>query len=442
MLFYIETLGCKVNQYESAAIAELLRANGHTEVGKTEPRDVAIVNSCAVTGDASRQSRQTARRLRREFPDAKLVVCGCASQIEPDAAEQLGADLVSGSGDRRGLAAALEVLVGGEIAEQVRDDRAVTLASPPSSTSHAMRLVDDAKTRREFEVLPSASVAGRTRAMLKIQDGCDNFCAYCVIPYARGRVRSLPLAKVVDEAYSLAEQGFGEIVLTGIELCSYGKDLDGATLIDAINATSRAAMNTRIRLGSLEPSTVTQGFVDALAAIPNVCDHFHMSLQSGSDGVLRRMRRKYDTAEFYAAISRLRDAFPNCGVTADVIAGFPGETDAEHAETAAFLERCAFSAVHVFPYSKRAGTPAAAMENQVSNAEKKARAAELREIAAKTGAAFAASQVGRTLDVLFEAEKDGISVGHTSNYLEIAEPITGVRGKTLPMLLDIAKIRV
>jgi len=423
MLFYIETLGCKVNQYESAAIAELLRAGGHTEVGKADPRDVAIVNTCAVTGDASRQSRQTARRLRREFPDAKLVVCGCASQIEPDAAEHLGADLVAGSGDRRKLVETLEALLQRPALAPMTD-------------------VDDAKARREFELLPSASVAGRTRAMLKIQDGCDNFCAYCVIPYARGRVRSLSLTDVARETQTLAKQGFAEIVLTGIELCSYGKDLDGETLADAVRVVAESAPQARIRLGSLEPSTVTQEFVDTLAAIPNVCDHFHMSLQSGSDGVLRRMRRKYNTAEFYAAIARLREAFPHCGVTADVIAGFPGETDAEHAETAAFLELCAFSAVHVFPYSKRAGTPAAAMENQVPNAIKKERAAELRKIAAKTGAAFAASQVGRTLNVLFETEKDGVSLGHTSNYLEIAELITGVRGKTLPILLDIAKIRV
>ena len=423
MLFYIETLGCKVNQYESAAIAELLRAAGHTEVSKSEPRDVSVVNSCAVTGDASRQSRQAARKLRREFPTARLVVCGCASQIEPSAAQELGADLVTGAGERRRLVETLEALLKSPATAPVTD-------------------VGDAKARRVFEPLPSAAVAGRTRAMLKIQDGCDNYCTYCVIPYARGHVRSLSLAEVVQEAQSLAEQGFAELVLTGIELCSYGKDLDGVTLVDAVNATSRAAMNARIRLGSLEPSTVTQEFVDALTEIPGVCDHFHMSLQSGSDGVLRRMRRKYDTAQFYAAISRLREAFPSCGITADVIAGFPGETVTEHAETLAFLERCAFSDAHVFPYSKRPGTPAAAMENQLPNAVKKARAAELRAVAERTRAAFVDAQVGKTLNVLFEREAGGVSIGHTSNYLEIAEPIVGVRGKILPIMVTKPKIHV
>ncbi|MDR0905063.1 MAG: tRNA (N(6)-L-threonylcarbamoyladenosine(37)-C(2))-methylthiotransferase MtaB [Oscillospiraceae bacterium] len=427
MFFYIETLGCKVNQYESAAIAELLRGNGHIEVQKSEPRDVSIVNTCAVTGDASRQSRQTARRLRREFPDAKLVICGCASQIEPDAARELGADLVAGAGDKRGLVGEIERLIDeNSLRHAARDTSLREGGLPPSP-----RGVSAEPTGGAFEPLPSASIAGRTRAMLKIQDGCDNFCSYCVIPYARGRVRSLPVAAIADEAKSLASQGFAEIVLTGIEICSYGRDLDSETLIDAIRAAASAAPTARLRLGSLEPSCVTDEFVTALAAIPNLCDHFHLSLQSGSDGVLKRMRRKYGTAEFFAALKRLRTAYPNCGVTADVIAGFPGETDAEHAETVAFLERCAFSAAHVFPYSKRPGTPAAAMENQLPNAVKKARAAELRAVAAATGAAFAASQVGRVLEVLFEREADGGSVGHSSNYLEVRVLNAGIRGKTL-----------
>jgi len=422
MRFYIETLGCKVNQYESAAIAELLREGGHTEVGKAEVRDVSIINTCAVTGDASRQSRQSARRLRVQFPEAKLVVCGCASQIDERAATELGADIVSGSGDRRRLVAEIEALLEREVTA-VRD------------------LVDDPKLRRDFEALPSARVAGRTRAMLKIQDGCDNYCTYCVIPYARGHVRSLALDAIAAEAQELAAQGFAEIILTGIEICSYGRDLGAERLADVLRTVSASAPQARIRLGSLEPSTISQEFVDAMAAIPNLCDHFHMSLQSGSDGVLSRMKRKYNTAEFFAALGRLRTAFPNCGITADVIAGFPGETAAEHAETVAFLERCGFASAHIFPYSRRAGTVADRMDGHLTNAVKKARAAELREVAKRRGEAFRASQVGRTLEVLFEVEENGFSRGHSGNYLELCEPIVGVRGKIVPVIVSLDKIR-
>ncbi|MDR0838047.1 MAG: tRNA (N(6)-L-threonylcarbamoyladenosine(37)-C(2))-methylthiotransferase MtaB [Oscillospiraceae bacterium] len=425
MRFYIETLGCKVNQYESAAISALLAERGHVASSVGEPCDVAIVNTCAVTGDASRQSRQTARRLKKLFPDAKLAVCGCASQIDPDAARALGADLIAGTGDKRGLADAIEKLT-----RVVGDTPRGTGADPYG---------DDFALPREFEPLPSGAVPGRTRAMLKIQDGCDNFCAYCVIPRARGRVRSLPVDACADAARELDDHGYREIVITGIEICSYGKDID-AGLTDALSAISAAAPHARLRLGSLEPSCVTESFVAALAALPNLCDHFHLSLQSGSDDVLRRMRRRYTTAEFSAALGLLRKNFPNCGVTADVIAGFPGETDAQHAETAAFLQKCAFSQLHVFPYSRRPGTPAAAMENQLPNAVKKSRAAELRAIGGQTRAAFLASQLGKTLDVLFEREADGASVGHSGNYLEITERVTGARGKILPVLITAEKI--
>lgn len=418
MRFLIETLGCKVNQYESQAIAALLTERGHVQLGRDaaggETVDAVIINTCAVTGDAARQSRQIARKHRRENPGAFLAVCGCASQIEPEAARELGADLVGGSGDRRKLALALEMLV----AESKLGEETVNI-------------VDDAKQRREFEMLPPGAGLGRTRAMLKIQDGCDNFCSYCVIPYARGRVRSLAVDDCVDAAKSLAAQGYCEIVLTGIEISSYGKDLGDANLLTVIRAVSDAVgSGVRLRLGSLEPSLLTREFVRELAGISNLCDHFHLSLQSGSDSVLRRMRRKYDTARFYEVLCELRAAFPNCGATADVIAGFPGESDAEHAETAAFVEKCAFSALHVFPYSPRPGTPAAAMDGQLTTVVKKARAAQLRAIGERSGAEFAAAQIGRTLKVIFERESDGVSLGHASNYLEVAAeiPIDAVRG--------------
>ena len=407
MKFKIETLGCKVNQVESAALETLLRERGHAPATPGDTCDAVVINTCAVTGDASRQSRQTARRLLREHPGALLAVCGCASQIAPDGMAALGAALIGGSGDRRAFAEELEALVA---------------AREMSSKT----VVDDPKTRRIIEPLPSGAPDGRTRAMIKIQDGCDNYCSYCVIPYARGRVRSLPLHAAVEEGRSLETQGFREIVLTGIEISSYGKDLpDSPGLADVVCAISCAVPNVRLRLGSLEPSMITPEFVDALAAAPNLCEHFHLSLQSGSDSVLRRMRRKYATAEFYDALCLLRERFSNCGATADVIMGFPGETEHEVRETLDFLEKCAFSRIHVFPYSIRPGTKAADMPEQIQNAEKKARAALARAVGARTANAFLTSQIGRTLEVLFERETNGMSYGHARNYVEVAVPCSG-----------------
>ena len=417
MKFKIETLGCKVNQFESTALETLLRKRGHSPAAPGEHCDAVIINSCAVTGDASRQSRQTARRLQRENPGTLLAVCGCASQLAPAEMAALGAALVGGSGDRIAFLDELEALV----------------AAREAAATVRVR-VDDPKKRRVIEPLPSGAPDGRTRAMIKIQDGCDNFCSYCVIPYARGRVRSLPLQEAVAEGKKLEAQGFCEIVLTGIEISSYGKDLpDAPNLADLVYAISSAVQDVRLRLGSLEPSMITPELVDRLAGVPNLCEHFHLSLQSGSDDVLRRMNRRYSTAEFYNALCLLRARFPNCGATADVIMGFPGETEREVQETLDFLEKCAFSRIHVFPYSKRPGTKAAEMPNQVLNAEKKTRAALARAVGDRTAKAFLGSQVGKTLEVLFEREVNGMFFGHTRNYIEVAVPASGVEalhGKT------------
>lgn len=404
MFFYIETLGCKVNQFESAALESLLRERGHTLAEPSGPCDAVILNTCAVTGDASRQSRQAARRLKRAHPDALLAVCGCTSQISPGEMKSLGASLIGGSGERTRFVHELE-----ELAAQ-REIAAKTI-------------VDDPKLRRTIEPLPSGAPSGRTRAMIKIQDGCDNFCSYCVIPYARGRVRSLPVPAAVEDAKSLAEQGFLELVLTGIEISSYGKDLpEKPTLAELVCELSNAVPDTRLRLGSLEPSTVTPEFVRTLQRAPNLCEHFHLSLQSGSDDVLKAMRRKYSAAEFLDALSLLREAFPNCGATADVIMGFPGETEENVQETLDFLQRCAFSDLHVFPFSKRPGTKAAEMPNQLQNAVKKERAAKARELGEHSRTAFLESQRGKTLEALFEREADGRVYGHTRNYIEISVP--------------------
>jgi threonylcarbamoyladenosine tRNA methylthiotransferase MtaB len=411
MNFYIDTLGCKVNQYESGALAALLTSRGHV-MGSGENCGLVIINTCAVTGEAAHKSRQFARRWRARCPGAIIAVVGCLSQLSPDEAAWLGADIVAGSGDRVAFVADLERIIAGR-GEKI-----------------AVRELSAA-----FEALPAAAMPGRTRAMLKIQDGCDNFCAYCIIPHARGRVRSLPPGDAAREAARLVETGYREIVITGIEISSYGKDLDGVTLIDALRAISDAAGGCRLRLSSLDPGSVTTELIAQLAGLPNLCDHFHLSLQSGCDATLRRMRRLYDAAGFYAAVETLRRAFPNCGMTTDLIAGFPGETEGEFAETLAFIEKCAFSAMHVFPYSVRPGTPAAMMPGYVGELTRRERARRARDVAARLSGAFLDAQVGRTLSVLFEREAGDLWRGHTANYLEVVSSGTNMRNVTANMLI-------
>ena len=407
MRYIIATLGCKVNQYESEAIEQLLREHGHSRCAEGELADALIVNTCAVTAEGERKVRQTVRRLRREHPEALLALCGCFAQVNAAAAEALGADVIFGTGRRREFAGAVE--------------RAV-------SERAAVRDLDDPFRREAFEELPAGAYEGHARAYLKIEDGCDNFCSYCIIPFARGRVLSLPAERCAAECASLAAAGYREIVVTGIEIASWGKDLkDGSSLIDALEAMSAAAPDVRLHLGSLEPTAVTEDFVERLRTL-NVCPHFHLSLQSGCDATLRRMRRKYGTTEFFAATGRLRAAFPGCAVTTDLICGFPGETDEEFASTLAFIEKCAFSAMHIFPYSVRPGTKAASMPGQVEKEEKASRCRRAQETAERMRRAYLDAQVGRTSEVLFETEKDGVSTGHAENYTEVAAKGSGLRG--------------
>ncbi len=398
MRIHIHTLGCKVNQFESQAMEALFTAHGHEVTADETDLDAVVVNTCAVTGEAGRKSRQAVRHLAERNPGAVIAVCGCWSQADGEDAKKL-ADVVYGSGDRAGFVAAVE--------------RAL-------EARQSVFAVDNALARRDFERLPAGSAEGRTRALLKIEDGCVNFCAYCIIPYTRGRVRSLELDACAAEAEKLAAEGYREIVLTGIEIASYGADLPGKpTLADAVEAIAQAAPGCRVRLGSLEPRVVTEDFCRRLAALRNLCPHFHLSLQSGCDATLARMRRKYDTARFYASVELLRRFFPDCGLTADLITGFPGETEAEFAETLAFIKKCAFSSMHVFPYSVRPGTAAAQMD-QLPRAVKEARTRKAAAVAASMKADFLARQIGLTLPVLFEREKaPGLWSGHTGNYCEV-----------------------
>ncbi len=402
MRFLFYTLGCRTNQFETAAMEAALRSRGH-EIVAEEP-DVVVVNGCAVTAESARKSRQAARRLQKRWPGAKLAVCGCWPQAEPEEAAAAGAALVGGSGERLPFVAALEAL-GGEGGEGVL-------------------LLDEALRRREFEALDPARLEGRTRAYLKVEDGCVNFCAYCIIPFLRGPVRSMPLEEAARKAAALAAGEVRELTLTGIELASYQYGLPA--LVEAVAA---AAPGVRIRLGSLEPRVVDGEFCSRLSALEGLCPHFHLSLQSGCDATLLRMGRKYDTARFCKSVELLRQAFPNCGVSADLITGFPGETEQEFRTTLTFLDKCRFSHVHVFPYSERKGTRAAQMPDSVPKPEREERARAAIALASEHEEAFLRAQVGLRQEVLFESR-----MGHTPNYCE-TELLPGREGEVVSVLV-------
>ena len=394
----IYTLGCKVNQYETQAMEQELRRRGHEVVDFREAADAYVVNTCSVTAVSDQKSRQVVSRARREHPEAVVAICGCYAQTHPEDVRKLPVDLIAGTGDRFGF---LDLL------EQEIDDR------------RPLELLDRSFDRRRFELLPAGGLAARTRAMLKVEDGCVNFCTYCIIPYARGPVRSLPLADAAAEAARLQCEGYREIVLTGIEISSWGHDLKtGESLIDLIEGVCQAAPECRVRLGSLEPRTVTEEFCRRAAVLHNLCPQFHLSMQSGCDDTLRRMNRKYDTARYLQSVELLNRHFHRPAVTTDLIVGFPGETEEEFAATLAFIRQCAFAQMHIFPYSIRPGTPAAEME-QVPNRVKEERAARAAAVAEEMHEAYLAGCVGERYDVLFEQEKQGLYAGHAPNYMEV-----------------------
>ena len=406
MRIAIYTLGCKVNQYETQAMEQELTRRGHEIVPFDGAADAYIVNTCSVTAVSDKKSRQMIRRCRKLNEHAVVAACGCYVQTHSDEAAGLGLDLIAGTGDRVAFLDLLE--------QAAREKEPLTL-------------LDDALRRRAFEVLPAGGMAERTRAMLKVEDGCVNFCTYCIIPYARGPVRSLPKAEAVAQTRRLREEGYRELVITGIEISGWGHDLkNGETLIDLLEAVSDAAGEMRLRLGSLEPRTITEEFCRRAARLPNLCPHFHLSMQSGCDGTLRRMNRKYDTARFYESVTLLRQYFDRPAVTTDLITGFPGETEEEFAQTLAFIEKCGFAAMHIFPYSVRPGTKAAAMPDQCTAAVKERRAARAAEVAERMKQAYLRGCVGQTYPVLFEQEKGGLYVGHAPNYCQV-----GVQGEDL-----------
>jgi len=393
-------LGCKVNQYESEAIAELFAEKGYEIVGIDEEADVYVINTCTVTNFGDKKSRQLIRKVKRQNENAIVAVVGCYAQTAPkELMEIAGVNLVIGTKDRAQIV---------EMVEQY--DRANGVENH----------VSDIMKERVFEPLSIQKLANRTRAYLKIQDGCSQYCSYCIIPYARGPIRSREPQEVVAEVKRLAENGFKEVVLTGIHVASYGKDRRDTSLPDILKQVHEVEGIERIRFSSIEPNVVTEEFAQTMAALPKVCDHFHLSLQSGCDKTLKEMNRKYDTEKYRQAAAMLRKYLPKVALTTDIIVGFPGETEEDFRESYAFAEEIGFAKIHVFPYSPKRGTPAAARKDQLLNAVKAERSHTLIQLSDKMAADFLADAVGTDAEVLYErAVGDGIYEGHTTNYMKV-----------------------
>ena len=399
MKFAFYTLGCKTNQYETQAMERLLTDMGH-EIGKfDEPCHAYVINTCSVTAVADKKNRAMIRRCRRDNPEAVIAVCGCYPQHDAEAVRELGADVIGGSGNRQEF---IDLLLAELSSRQHRES------------------VDNALRRRIFEILPAGGLEERTRAMLKVQDGCVNFCTYCIIPYTRGPIRSAPVEVAVEQAKELAARGYREIVVTGIEIASWGADLPGKPGVTGlIEAVCKAVPELRVRLGSLEPRIVTEDFCERLCKLPNLCPQFHLSMQSGCDTVLQRMKRKYDTARYLESVRLLNQYFEDCAVTTDMIVAFPGETEEEFAQSLNFIRKCGFADMHIFPYSRRPGTPADKMPGQHNNATKEARSRAAIAVAEEMSLAYRQNLVGKSLEVLFE-EKDGdFFTGHAMNYVKV-----------------------
>ena len=402
MKFGFYTLGCKVNQYETQAMEQLLRSRGHSIGAFDEPCDGYIINTCSVTAVSDKKNRAVIRRCRREHPQAVIGVCGCYTQHAPQAVQALDVDVISGSAGREAF---------------------VDMMFSAIEQRHPLCSVDNALRRREFEILPAGGLSVRTRAMLKVQDGCVNFCSYCIIPYTRGPVRSAPMELAVGQAEELAAQGYREIVITGIEIASWGMDLPGKpSMVSLIEAICRAVPHIRVRLGSLEPRIITEEFCKKLKGFANLCPQFHLSMQSGCDTVLQRMRRKYDTARYYESVRLLKNAFPGCAITTDMIVAFPGETEEEFNQSLGFIEKCGFADMHIFPYSRRPGTPADKMPDQHTNTVKDQRSRQAIAVAQRMNLNYRRGMIGSVQQVLFEEEADNHFTGHAPNSIRIYAP--------------------
>ena len=392
------TLGCKVNQYETEAMREAFAAAGHTVVPDSAPFDAIVINSCTVTAESDRKTRQTVRRFRKERPDAAVILTGCMVQAFSDEAKALAeADIIAGNTDVKKIV---------EYAESFLSDGERIFA------------VSDHKKEERFNTPSLNNFAERTRAYMKIEDGCERFCTYCIIPTARGFVRSKPLDEIKKEAENLSRAGFLEIVLVGINLTSYGKGED-FDLADAVDAVCSVEGIKRVRLGSLEPDHMSDEMLSRFKKQDKFCPQFHLSLQSGCDETLKRMNRHYDAAFYRDLVSRIRKSFENAAITTDIMVGFAGETEEEFEKSLAFASEIGFAKAHIFAYSRRAGTVAYALPNQVSNAEKARRSRLMSETTLKTENDFLSSLVGKVFPVLFETAQDGFAEGYTANYSRV-----------------------
>lgn len=396
------TLGCKVNQYETEAISEMFADKGYKIVPFNEKSDYYIINTCSVTAMSDRKSRQIIRRAGKLNPNALIAVMGCYSQTAPDEVLSIdGVNLVLGTKDRRSVLRLLESLTPGD----------------------KLNAVTSVKDNHEFEALTVKRCMDHTRAYIKIQDGCSQFCSYCIIPYSRGPVRSRTEEEILDEVHTLADAGYREIILTGIHAASYGNDLGCTSLEQLLNKIDKVEGIKRIRLSSIEPMTLNSQFVENIKDCKKLCPHFHISLQSGCDSVLKRMNRHYTTTQFEEVVEGLRNHFPDCAITTDIMTGFAGETEEEHAQTLEFCKRIQFSEAHVFQYSQRRGTPAAKRPDQCSPEVKEARSKDVIALTDKSHNEFLSRHIGRTMEILFETKvKDGLYEGKTVNYINVHAP--------------------
>ncbi|WFA09542.1 tRNA (N(6)-L-threonylcarbamoyladenosine(37)-C(2))-methylthiotransferase MtaB [Tissierella sp. Yu-01] len=394
------TLGCKVNQYETEAMEELFEKSGYTIVKEDDLADIYVINTCTVTNLSDRKSRQFIRKSKKINKDSIIAVVGCYSQVSPgEVAEIEGVDVIIGTSER---------------------NKVVDLCEKAKENNEKINIVSDIKYNKEFEEINIDDIKSKARAYIKIQDGCNQFCSYCIIPYARGPIRSREYEDIVLEAEKLAQAGFKEVVLAGIHVASYGKDLKKIDLIDVIKGIGSIDGIERIRLSSLEPTLIDEEFMKSLIEVGKVCDHFHLSLQSGSDSVLERMNRKYTSEIFKEKVDIIRKYMPEAGITTDIIVGFPGETESEFEETCDFVRKINFSRIHVFKYSPRKGTPAADFKNQIDGNIKNERSEILIKIGDKLLNNFMNRFIGKRLEVLFEEHSNEdleCYEGYTTNYI-------------------------
>ena len=408
------TLGCKVNQYETNAMIEQFIRKGYIVKEFSEKADIYIINTCTVTNMADRKSRQMLRRVKELNDKALIVACGCYAQVAKDELEKIDEiDLIYGVNEKNKISEYIEEYIN-------------------SNSKSNKEIVTDVMYQKEFLDFGITDYTEKTRAVIKVQDGCDRFCTYCIIPYARGHIRSRNINSIISEIKEIVNKGIKEVVITGIHVASYGRDLNNnISLIDLLEEINKIDKLQRIRLSSLEPTIITKDFVTRLKKLDKICDHFHLSLQSGSDETLKRMNRRYTIDEFKNATKLLREAYPNVSLTTDIIVGFPGETDEEFNDTYEFLKDIKFYQMHVFKYSQRKGTKAAVMENQIDSKVKEERSKKLIELSHKNQKSYNENYIEKDFDVLFE-EKDGDYIkGHTTNYVVVKIPYRSLENQII-----------